>query len=349
MSGIMKHTYDECYEVAKKYERQNDFIKNDPAIFYFAYRRGWLKDYTWIKKRRETVTIEECVNAALECDSVGEFRDRFPREYRYALRNKMLEDFDWIRRSKWDYDTVAEESRKYKTRSEFSRHSNSAYNIALRNKWIDGFTWLNGNVMDADKLGKVYNIYGLFDDENMVCHIYASRYSNYESILKRKKLVYNHFAGIGKDVPEPVTLDSCLKAREAVERRKQLISFYKSQGYDVLFDKNVGLGSHGVDKHGDDYRKTRDGVKWTYEKVYEIARKYEYLVDFTNQDQKAFKAAEHHNWLKDFTWLKRVRNMKGYRSEYKTRKLVEQHSIDSVDFRDGAFLVDGEVMYGRKI
>ena len=40
-------------------------------------------------------------------------------------------------KSKWNYDTCLEESRKYKSRSEFSRKCSHAYHVALKNKWLD--------------------------------------------------------------------------------------------------------------------------------------------------------------------------------------------------------------------
>ena len=46
-------SYTECYEVAKKYELLNDFYKKDKRIFRYAKTRGWLKDYSWLKKEKE--------------------------------------------------------------------------------------------------------------------------------------------------------------------------------------------------------------------------------------------------------------------------------------------------------
>ena len=45
-------------------------------------------------------------------------------------------------KSKWNYDTCLEESRKYKSRKEFSKKCRSAYRAALRNGWLDNYDWL---------------------------------------------------------------------------------------------------------------------------------------------------------------------------------------------------------------
>ena len=43
---------------------------------------------------------------------------------------------------KWSKNKVFEESKKYKTRTEFKKSCSRAYNVALKNKWLDEMTWL---------------------------------------------------------------------------------------------------------------------------------------------------------------------------------------------------------------
>ena len=54
-------------------------------------------------------------------------------------------------KSKWNYDTCLEESRKYKSRKEFSKKCRSAYRAALRNGWLDGYDWLEAKLQSWDK------------------------------------------------------------------------------------------------------------------------------------------------------------------------------------------------------
>ena len=44
-------------------------------------------------------------------------------------------------KSKWNYDTCLEESRKYKSRFEFSKKCRGAYKAALKNGWLDDYTF----------------------------------------------------------------------------------------------------------------------------------------------------------------------------------------------------------------
>ena len=54
-------------------------------------------------------------------------------------------------KSKWNYDTCLEESRKYKSRGEFQKKCKSAYNAARRNGWLDDCTWFEEQRRSWDK------------------------------------------------------------------------------------------------------------------------------------------------------------------------------------------------------
>ena len=54
-------------------------------------------------------------------------------------------------KSKWNYDTCLEESRKYKSRNEFWKKCSGAYAAALRNGWLDDCTWFKTKRQSWDK------------------------------------------------------------------------------------------------------------------------------------------------------------------------------------------------------
>ena len=43
---------------------------------------------------------------------------------------------------KWTYEACLEESKKYKTRTEFKKGCVGTYDKSCKQKWIDDFTWL---------------------------------------------------------------------------------------------------------------------------------------------------------------------------------------------------------------
>lgn len=47
-----KWTYNKCYKEAEKYKYPVDFKRSAPGAYAAASRNGWLKDYTWLIRRR---------------------------------------------------------------------------------------------------------------------------------------------------------------------------------------------------------------------------------------------------------------------------------------------------------
>lgn len=46
-------TYEECVEIAKKYKSLNSFYKNERRVFRYSKDKGWLDDFTWLKREKE--------------------------------------------------------------------------------------------------------------------------------------------------------------------------------------------------------------------------------------------------------------------------------------------------------
>ena len=51
-------------------------------------------------------------------------------------------------KGKWNKKTCMEESKKFKSRTEFCKGNGSAYNVACKNGWIDEYTWLKRQYHD---------------------------------------------------------------------------------------------------------------------------------------------------------------------------------------------------------
>ena len=56
---MAKKTYDECYEIAKRYSTKKSFRENEQYAYGRALRNDWLKDYTWLSGA-EKYSYEEC-------------------------------------------------------------------------------------------------------------------------------------------------------------------------------------------------------------------------------------------------------------------------------------------------
>lgn len=129
----------------------------------------------------------KCYEAAYQCKCSSEFRRRFGGAYAASWKNNWINDYAWFKRfvpkpSKWNYQTVYDEAKKYKTRFSFSQGSSGAYNIAKQNKWLDDYTWFKKSYQDvqhADIIKKINkrldNFTDLYFDESEFLSYTAGR------------------------------------------------------------------------------------------------------------------------------------------------------------------------------
>lgn len=120
----------------------NDKFKYDSLnslgfdVLYFT--KSWLReeDVTgWYEDKKcfyNTDSLLKYFNSGNHADIRTEWYDK----------NKyILVPFKKIVKTVWNEHTCREEAKKYKTRTEFARGSQTAYGYACRNKWIDAYDW----------------------------------------------------------------------------------------------------------------------------------------------------------------------------------------------------------------
>lgn len=140
-----------CREEAMKYTRRSDFSKHSSRAYEVSRLNGWLDDYSWFEENQKPNgywdNYENCYNAALECKSRSEYNKKYNRAYTVSNANGWIDDFTWLNsprvahNKKWDYDTVLEEAKKYRSKIELRRNANGAYKVALKNGWLEHYDW----------------------------------------------------------------------------------------------------------------------------------------------------------------------------------------------------------------
>ena len=140
-------TYNRCLEEAKKYKFKADFKKEAAGAYDAAKDKGWLAEYIWLESLpRIKWTYETCFEEAKKYKTRSEFAKNAGAAYRIARKNGWSKEYTWfvdiIKPSGyWNYETCYEEAKKYKTRVEFSTHSQVAYQLARTNNWLDDYSW----------------------------------------------------------------------------------------------------------------------------------------------------------------------------------------------------------------
>lgn len=138
-------TKENVFTEAKKYQTRTKFCRGCSSAYDVAKQNGWLSKMTWfvdVRKSKGYWTKERIFEEARKYQTRCEFQKGCSRAYKVARRNGWLPEMDWFvdgkkKPRKWTKEKVFEETKKYKTRTEFYKSCGSVYNVARKNKWLD--------------------------------------------------------------------------------------------------------------------------------------------------------------------------------------------------------------------
>jgi len=176
---------------AKKYKTRGEFRNKSCGAYRAAINHGYINELTWLNKKKNVPNgywqkKENVINEAKKYKTRGEFQKNNVGAYESARKNKWFDEMNWFEKPKerkpkgyWkNKENVINESKNFKTRSEFKFLSQRAYESARKNKWLDEMIWLNN---DDGKHPK-----GYWKNEKNIMHE-AKKYSNKEE-FKEKNL-----------------------------------------------------------------------------------------------------------------------------------------------------------------
>ena len=185
------NNYDNCLNESKKYKTKNEFKLGNSEAYKKAIKNGWINDYNFEKPKVSRVnkwTEDSCKKEAEKYKSRSEFRKNSNRAYEASKRNGWIDSFTWLApfpSSKpinfWTYDKCIEESKKYKTRGEFSKKSPYVYGISLRKGWLDTFSWLVSGKEEGIKKVTKYTY--------QVCYDEAKKYKTIKEFEENSKRI----------------------------------------------------------------------------------------------------------------------------------------------------------------
>lgn len=284
-------------------------------------------------------TYETCKEESKKYKSIGEFRKGSYGAYKSACKNKWMNSFIWLiderslrlgRFGKWTEETCREESKKYKTRSDFSKQNESAYRNALKFGWINDYSWLKDERFDlfSDKIDCIYAYE--FTEQKAVyvgrTLIKRQKERDWEHIFKNDTV--SKFAKENNiPVPEMKILETNLTIKEGAENEGIWIELYREDKWNILNIAKAGsIGGLGKGKS-----------KYTYNICKELAEKCKNRSEFKISYPQAYKNSSKNNWLSDFNFINGKTNgiNKKHKWTYKTcyEEAKKYHTI--ADFEKG--------------
>jgi len=147
-SKLIKWTKEKCLDESKKYQTKTEYFKNSPS-YYTVKKNGWLDELcSHMKEGRKPNNYwnyEKCLEEAKKQKTKSNFRKSFTA-YKNSIKNNWLLDIysnmNWKLPNKsikyWEiYENCLNESKKYKTPTQFIKKSSHVYKQSLKNKWIE--------------------------------------------------------------------------------------------------------------------------------------------------------------------------------------------------------------------
>ena len=95
MTAKRYFTFEECQEIALKYDKRSEFKEKDRTCFNFAKKNGWydeISKHIKHKSPRYDITFEEAKSEALKYKTRMEFKEKNGQMYSYCVRNKILDE-----------------------------------------------------------------------------------------------------------------------------------------------------------------------------------------------------------------------------------------------------------------
>lgn len=290
--GCGKWNKKSCYNEALKYKTMDEFYTNSAAAYGVANDRGWIEEYTWLKrkytKRNHWQNYDNCYNEAKKYNVISEFQKNAPGAYNSASDNGWIDDYTWFVRNtskiEYTYDICYSLAMKCKNTSEFINGYSTAYKVAKENDWLKNYVWFKKIVRWTDE--EVLKL--------------ASRYSSEVDFKKGNSGAYQymqkHF------LPKPSSwkpsktkwvYETCyaeaLKYKNRSEYRKNSKTSY-----------NVARDNGWLDDFTWLEMSTKPHGYWTHGRCLEEAKKYKTKREFEKGSPGAYDAVISHKWMADF-------------------------------------------------
>jgi predicted GIY-YIG superfamily endonuclease len=288
-----------------KYNTRTEFQKKSVNAYSAALRNGWLDEICGHMKllRNNNWTFEDMKKIANKYVLFSDFKKNENAVYLYAQRRGYLDKLtSHMNRTyvRWDKNKLHNEALKYDSRTEFEQNNPNAYNSALRWKIMDEIT--THMIPLGHRYKRMIYVYEFSDNFCYIGLTFNKKKRNYSHMTSKTSAVYQHIEKTGL-IPICKSLTDYIDNKEAQKKESDFLEKYIQEGWFTLNKTKTGnLGS--------------SQKKWTKDKIWEIAKKYDSLHDFRENDVNAWNAAYKSEWYEEMTsHMSRIIKVRKYTKE----------------------------------
>lgn len=310
--------YQTVYDAAKKCKTLQEFKKTFYQAYNVSVKENWLKDFNWLKRLNKW-SYNSCIEESKKYKSKVEFQKNNGSAYAYSRKHGYLKEMIWLEpkckeNGYWDIkENCIEESKKYKSRTEFQKKCVGAYIKSRINGWLNEMIWLKTvkNEVDHNIKNILIYVYEIKETNSAYIGLTNNIIRRHNSHNKKNKNKYDsvkeHCVKNSISLPQPIILEINLNYQEGQIREDYWKNWYQNNGWNILNKAKTGVNSSSIGGNL---------LTWTKDKVIEESKKYQTLKDFTNNSNGAYSVAAKYNWLDEMVWLKRERKPFGYWDNY---------------------------------
>lgn len=197
-------TYEECLELAKKYQYKKDFLTNEGFAYRYAKKMGWFTSFTWlknsppIKREKKDITYEDYVNERKKYSTKTEFSKQAKAYYQYGLKHGYNDDFfkkDVTvnvpeKYKNKTFDDVKSELLNYPTKKDLYIKNKGLYSLCRLNGWLKTYyTKHSKKTLDtSNEKMESFDIKSSLLEKCYQCKTYPSYYLDIENCIFYKKM-----------------------------------------------------------------------------------------------------------------------------------------------------------------
>lgn len=317
---------------------QHRTIHND-SVYKFANSNG-LK----IPK----MEIIETDLSILEGVEKEKYWEKYYRDKGYTIINKVpCGSIGSMASGKWSKNKCLEESKKYKSRTEFFEKSNGAYQKALKEGWINEMTWLTTqrkypkghwtikeNVINE---AKKYKSKKEFEEKNKSAFLAAYRYgfiNEMDWLIIQKQRPFGYWNN------KENVIEESKKYNTISDFRKKSSVAYNSAKKNGFLNEMVWLEKtkceRPINKENNEIKPKHPKGYWkNRENMMNEAKKYSSFEEFQKGNLYAFLAAHKYGYIDEMDWMVKQKHHKwGYWTYDKIEKEAFKYKTKS-DFCKG--------------
>jgi len=256
-------------------------------------------------------TYQTCEKEALKYKTKIEFRKNSSSAYTISVRNKWIND--WFDRkikpaNYWNNENIINAARECLYYTEFRDNYISAFRKAKKNNLLSSFHWLTNDICSFDLTAKIHLIY-VYEIIELKC-VYVGRTINLANrdyshrykykIINGDKKYDNLNAFCVKNnviLPKPIIVEHSLNSSDSQKREEYWINKYINNDWNKINKSKTG---EGISSLGG------GRIKWTYEKCYKEAKKYNSRGEFCEKSSQAYRVSLQYKWIDEYDWIKRI-------------------------------------------